>query len=148
MTAGRRGRTLDDAVAAGGIHGAVRRLYRFGGDVSEGLMSVGPGRPGTTEAVMLNERERRVLSEIERRTAVHDPTFAATMRRAPRDPSIAYDVVIALAGASALLCGLLTLPGPGFVAALLAAVAAWWRPRPPLRELSGDQAVDRGGAHR
>ena len=84
--------------------------------------------------MILNERERRTLVEIERQLTATDPHLARTMRLGT--PSTTWtrracDSVTALACLSALLCAALFLIGPALVAALLATASHHLRtPRP------------------
>jgi hypothetical protein len=82
---------------------------------------------------MLSERERRALQEIEHRVAETDPRFAAAMRRPmpAREYRAAhpYDAVIVVAVLSAVLCLELSVNGAAVVAAVLAAVTFFLRPR-------------------
>jgi Protein of unknown function (DUF3040) len=84
---------------------------------------------------MLSERERQALDAIEQRIAADDPRFAALMHRLPgragRWTRCAHDVVVVVAALSAALCLLLSSPGPGLVALLLATVAFRCRPGEP-----------------
>ena len=74
--------------------------------------------------MILNERERRMLVEIERQLATTDPRFARAMRHGLRSATAwtprRWDAVTGLACLSALLCAALSLIGPAVVAVLLA----------------------------
>ena len=85
--------------------------------------------------MILNERERRMLAEIERQLTAADPHLARTMRLGtPRTTTWtrrACDSFTALACLSALLLAALFLIGPALVAALLATASHHLRtPRP------------------
>jgi Protein of unknown function (DUF3040) len=75
--------------------------------------------------MILNARERRILTELERKFNETDPRFVRAMRRSTRhDPGwnrAGCNVVTVLAGLTAILCAALLLIGPTLVAALLAA---------------------------
>jgi len=95
---------------------------------------------------MLSERERRTFDDLERRTAVEDPRFAAVMRGtrptlADRWACHAYEAVIVLGVATAALCFALLLVGAGLVAALLVVATCylrrWSTPASPARRRSG-----------
>jgi Protein of unknown function (DUF3040) len=72
--------------------------------------------------MILSERERRVLAEIERQLTDTDPRFARAMGTPSGRTStrMACAAVTVLACLSALLCAALSLIGPAIVAALLA----------------------------
>ena len=81
--------------------------------------------------MILSERERRVLIEIERRLAATDPRFARVMRHGTRS-AIPWrrrgcDSVTVLACLSALLCAALSLVGPAAVVVLLATASHYLR---------------------
>ncbi|MEN3301501.1 MAG: hypothetical protein V7633_3559 [Pseudonocardia sp.] len=82
---------------------------------------------------MLSEREHRVLREIEHRVAETDPRFAASMRRSisarRRRAALPYDAVVVVAVLSAVLCLELSVNGAAVVAAVLAVVMFFLRPR-------------------
>jgi hypothetical protein len=85
--------------------------------------------------MILSERERRMLVEIERQLTVTGPRPARMMRLGTRSTtawtSLARDTVTALAWLSALLCVGLFLIGPAVVAVLLATASHHVRtPRP------------------
>ena len=85
--------------------------------------------------MILSERERRMLVEIERQLTVTDPRLARMMRLGRRSTTAwtrrARDSVTALAWLSALLCAALFLIGPAVVAVLLATASHHLRtPRP------------------
>jgi hypothetical protein len=95
--------------------------------------------------MILSERERRMLVEIERQLTVTDPHLTRMMRLGTRTTTPwtrrARDSVTALAWLSALLCAALFLIGPALVALLLATASHHRRtPRPSrtrhLRERS------------
>jgi hypothetical protein len=81
--------------------------------------------------MFLNERERRVLAEIEQRLADSDPALARALRR--RLPSrtdrtrAGRDAVAVVAGLTAFLCLMLSLVGSAVVAILVAAAALYLR---------------------
>jgi hypothetical protein len=82
---------------------------------------------------VLSERELRALQQIEQRVAETDPRFAASMQRPmpARGDRLArpYHAIIVVAALSAVLCLELSLNGAAFVAAVLAAVTFYLRPR-------------------
>jgi hypothetical protein len=83
---------------------------------------------------MLSGQEGRAFTEIAEQIAADDPRFAASMRRLQsRRAGRAYDVVIVVAAASAVLCVLLSLALPAFAAAALAFATHRLRPRWPTR---------------
>ncbi|MCO1654629.1 DUF3040 domain-containing protein [Pseudonocardia humida] len=78
---------------------------------------------------MLNDHERRVLRELERRTAADDPEFARTFTtRMPRAghpaeaPAIAAVVVVFLLGVPLLLAGSVA----GALAVTVTTGLIWW----------------------
>jgi Protein of unknown function (DUF3040) len=87
--------------------------------------------------VVLSERERRVLAEIERDLCDSDPRLARSMRNgltgAAKWTRAGCDAVVVVAGLSALLCLSLSLIEPAVVAALLAWAAFVLRTRLPPR---------------
>jgi hypothetical protein len=86
--------------------------------------------------MILSERERRILAEIQQQLAATDPRFARAMRRGASDGACSRAgcaAVTVLAGLSALLCAALLLIGPAIVAALLAAAAQYLRMQLPRR---------------
>src|SRR3954462_6268404 len=90
---------------------------------------------GVHPGMILSERERRMLVEIERQLTVTDPQLARLMRLGTRSTTAwtrrACDSVTALARLSALLCAVLFLIGPAVVAVLLAPASHHLRrPRP------------------
>jgi hypothetical protein len=85
--------------------------------------------------MILSERERRMLVEIERQLTATDPQLARTMRLGTRSTTAwsrrACDSVTAIAWLSALLCAALFLIGPAVVAALIVTASHHLRtPRP------------------
>jgi hypothetical protein len=86
---------------------------------------------------MLSGQEERAFAEIAEQVAAGDPRFAASMERLQtRRVGHGHDVVIVVAAASAVLCLLLSLVLPGFVAAALAFVAYHFRPARPAGRLA------------
>jgi Protein of unknown function (DUF3040) len=87
--------------------------------------------------VVLSERERRVLAEIERDLCDSDPRLAKTMRDGVTGTAkwtrAGCDTIAVVAGLSALLCLALLLIEPAVVAALLASAAFSLRTCLPLR---------------
>jgi hypothetical protein len=87
--------------------------------------------------MILSERERRILVEIERQLAVTDPRFARVMRHGTWSATAwtrrGCDSVTVLALLSALLCAALSLIGPVAVAVLLAAASHYLRTALPSR---------------
>jgi Protein of unknown function (DUF3040) len=81
--------------------------------------------------MILSERERRILVEIERQLAATDPRFTRVMRRGTRCATAwrrrGCDVITVLACTSALLCAALSLIGPAAVAVLLATASRYLR---------------------
>jgi Protein of unknown function (DUF3040) len=92
-----------------------------------------PGRRGGTETDMLSEREQRALSGIEQTIRDQDPRFVASMRRRAARRARGHDAVVVLATLTALVCFVVSAPGPGLVAALLAWVVGRCRPAGPPR---------------
>lgn len=80
--------------------------------------------------MILNARERRILTEIERQLGATDPRFARAMRRGTGRGRnrLGGNVVTVLAGLTAVFCAALLLIGPTLVTALLAA-ATYYIPR-------------------
>lgn len=84
---------------------------------------------------MLSERERRTFQEIEQQI-VGDPRFVVQMQRllsgrADWRTRLIHDATLVLAALSAVLCAVLSLPGPALVTAVLAAGAWYIRPVRP-----------------
>jgi Protein of unknown function (DUF3040) len=81
--------------------------------------------------MILSARERRILSEIERRLTNSDPRFVTAMSCEAAEETgwtrRGCTVVIALACPTALLCAALLLIGPALVAALLASATLYVR---------------------
>ncbi|MCE3551815.1 DUF3040 domain-containing protein [Pseudonocardia sp. RS11V-5] len=88
---------------------------------------------------MLSERELRVLREIEKHTAREDPRFALSMRRAlpvnEARTARCYQVVIAAAVLTVVICLVLGLLGAGLLAASVAVGTALLRPLPPAASI-------------
>jgi hypothetical protein len=86
--------------------------------------------------MILNERERRILAEIQRQLAATDPRFARAMRRGTPDSTAwtrVCDVLTLLACLAALLCLTLSLIGSAIVTVLLATATHYLRTRQPPR---------------
>jgi DUF3040 family protein len=85
--------------------------------------------------MILSERERRILAEIERQFMDTDPRFARTLSTPSRTlwTRSGCAAVTVLACLSALLCAALFLIGPAIVAVLLATATHHLRKRLPPR---------------
>lgn len=95
--------------------------------------------------MILSERERRILAEIERQFADTDPRLARSLRAGATSRTAwtraGWAAISVLAVLSALLCAALMLIGPAIVAALLGATTYYFRPRlPPSRTEPTDQS--------
>ena len=85
---------------------------------------------------MLSGQDERAFAQIADQIAADDPRFAASMRRLKgRRPTRVHDVVIVASAATAVLCVLLSLAGPCFMATALAFAAYALRPRRPARRV-------------
>jgi DUF3040 family protein len=83
---------------------------------------------------MLSGQEEQAFAQIAEQIAADDPGFAASMGRLEsRRAGRGHRIVAVAAAATAVLCLLLSLVLPGFVAAALAFAAYHFRPRRPSR---------------
>ena len=83
---------------------------------------------------MLSGQEEQAFAEIAEQIAADDPGFAASMGRLQsRRVGRGHLFVAVAAAATAVLCLLLSLVLPGFVAAALAFAAYHFRPSRPSR---------------
>ena len=83
---------------------------------------------------MLSGQEEQAFAQIAEQIAAGDPGFAASMGRLQsRRAGRGHRIVAVAAAATAVLCLLLSLVLPGFVAAALAFAAYHFRPSRPTR---------------
>lgn len=83
---------------------------------------------------MLSGQEEQAFAQIAEQIAADDPQFAVSMGRLQsRRAGRGHHVVVVVAAATAVLCLLLSLVLPGFVAAALAFAAYHFRPGQPAR---------------
>jgi Protein of unknown function (DUF3040) len=83
---------------------------------------------------MLSGQEEQAFAQIAEQIAADDPGFAASMGRLEsRRAGRGHYIVTVAAAATAVLCLLLSLVLPGFVAAALAFAAYHFRPSRPSR---------------
>lgn len=83
---------------------------------------------------MLSGQEEQAFAQIAEQIAADDPQFAVSMGRLQsRRAGRGNHVVVVVAAATAVLCLLLSLVLPGFVAAALAFAAYHFRPSRPVR---------------